>query len=361
MNGLFMAEIAVMSSAYGIGVSANKCFHGDCANAGKNWVDASTDAFGKVTGLYTNGRGKSQSLNQGKYQQRGSNCKCGDSGKFGGSKGDGSDWGYDPDGINFVPWIPPPVPWIPGVPMPMLPFLPDWNALLTRPDDTAQKAADEAPDQIDILEGFLAKNGDLSADLEDMEIIAADENGHIVDINWQDDYNSCANRKWYLNGIPERHKKGSSSTTRGGIRATYGAAYLCGELNDGHVPNGSKPWDYPMDGHHATVNNQLQYARCHLIGRQLGGSGRLDNLVTCLQDTANRQAMTNFENMIREYAKDTDILYLAVPVYNGSNSNGNDGHAALTGIELLAIAEDGRYWYACIENVTNVLPMRSEC
>jgi RHS repeat-associated protein len=371
-NGLLAVPYAAASVAYGTGVGINECIHGRCDNYGQAAYDASNEAFGYLMYGEKHARGGSTHgtrhghMHSGRVPASGRGWNGGTGRPIPRPGDDSDDDFYFPD-----TWSP----WVPLVPIVVI----DWTALNTLPVGTALAAAATLT-AIDLLDGLLMNNNDKDTDqnqkqidlindtmegnqglqtaLENAKLLAAGDDGSIVGIDWRD-HEDCDERRWQKNGSTYRHKLGSDSTTRGGTRATFGVAYLCGELGNGKTPYGAKPWNWPKD--HKIVNNQMQYARCHLIGAQLGGSGALANLVTCLQDTANRQAMLNFEDTIRDAAKTTDIIYIAVPIYNGSNSNGNDGYKALTAIELLAISEDGRYWQACIHNNSYVLPYRGEC
>ena len=63
------------------------------------------------------------------------------------------------------------------------------------------------------------------------------------------------------------------------------------------------------------------HARCHLLGNQLGGSGKdRRNLVTCFQ-TVNNEVMRPLENEVADaVAKGETVLYKVFPIYRSKNS-----------------------------------------
>lgn len=67
------------------------------------------------------------------------------------------------------------------------------------------------------------------------------------------------------------------------------------------------------------ISGQAPYghARGHLIGRQLGGSGKtMQNLVTLYQNPVNTPYMTKYENIVRRAAEEgNQVRYRAVPNY----------------------------------------------
>lgn len=67
------------------------------------------------------------------------------------------------------------------------------------------------------------------------------------------------------------------------------------------------------------ISGQAPYghARGHLIGRQLGGSGRtMQNLVTLYQNPVNTPYMTKYENIVRRAAEEgNQVRYRTVPNY----------------------------------------------
>lgn len=255
--------------------------------------------------------------------------------------GGGGGGGVAPGGGGGNPWRPAP----PRI---------DWNALLTRPENTAQDAANSAPSEIDLLNDLLMVNPDLKQELENQGLLVEDENGRVIDFNFGDP-DDCLAKRWYENGSTVYDAQGSMAGRAGGERASWGAAYLCGTLEKGDEPQ-VNPWDWPEGANPAGVKNQKKWARCHLVGRQLGGSGEADNLVTCLQEPTNRSDMLPFENEIRAkvegtsnlFGWGTDVIYLSIPHYNGSADDGR--FSSLSAISVFAIGADGEIDYRCFGN-----------
>lgn len=77
-------------------------------------------------------------------------------------------------------------------------------------------------------------------------------------------------------------------------------------------------------------------ARGHLLGAQLGGSGRIpENLVTLVQDPVNTPIMRGYENMIRQAVEGGETVnYRVTPVYNG-------GELVPRAVTLEATGSDG--------------------
>jgi hypothetical protein len=63
------------------------------------------------------------------------------------------------------------------------------------------------------------------------------------------------------------------------------------------------------------------HARGHLLGDQLGGSGKVDsNLVTLFQDGPNSPVMRDFETQVRRAVESGQVIdYKVTPIYNGSD------------------------------------------
>jgi hypothetical protein len=63
------------------------------------------------------------------------------------------------------------------------------------------------------------------------------------------------------------------------------------------------------------------HARGHLLGDQLGGSGKVDsNLVTLFQDGPNSPVMRDFETQVRRAVESGQVIdYRVTPIYNGSD------------------------------------------
>ncbi|WP_250655562.1 DNA/RNA non-specific endonuclease [Alkalimarinus coralli] len=67
-----------------------------------------------------------------------------------------------------------------------------------------------------------------------------------------------------------------------------------------------------------TLNNE---ARGHLLGNQLGGSGKIpENIVTLQQNWTNSPVMRDFESSVANVVKQGEVAnYLALPIYKGNN------------------------------------------
>jgi RHS repeat-associated protein len=220
----------------------------------------------------------------------------------------------------------------------------DWNALETRPDDTAQDAADDAPDENDLLNDALMENEPIRDKLEDLGIISVDENGEVTNINWQneeDQWDTCKDEQIYLES--DYVADGSAPGRRGGYRANGAAAFLCNTVDGTDASGSIKPWDWPENNRFG--NKTGRSSRCHLLGRTLGGSGTdRDNLVTCFQQPTNSPNMSRFEMDVREAVNfGENIIYISVPQYNGYNGS-------LSGISVVAVGDRGYYAEECFVN-----------
>lgn len=221
----------------------------------------------------------------------------------------------------------------------------DWNAFNTRPDDTAQEAAHEAPAEIDVLNGALAGNNALIDELENQNIIITDENGNIDDINWQDSDFGCKSE--YAYG-PAPMVRESPAGTKSGKKAFGAAAYLCDEMNGGNEAGRGTPWAWPNTN--TKVNGQYKYARCHLIAKYLGGTGigNPNNLVTCLQYPTNSPVMSGIEAQVHDVVdpfgdEGQHVAYFSIPQYNGAGGT-------LSGIRIIAIGMEGYFLDKCVKN-----------
>ncbi|GAA1018916.1 hypothetical protein Aple_025380 [Acrocarpospora pleiomorpha] len=99
------------------------------------------------------------------------------------------------------------------------------------------------------------------------------------------------------------------------------------------------------------IGSQYEFARCHLIARQLGGAGKRDagrdNLVTCYQKPVNNEYMKEIENDIRAAVEDgQNIGYTVIPEYDSDQSDKPDR------IRMIAISgeNDGLHVNACFLN-----------
>lgn len=168
--------------------------------------------------------------------------------------------------------------------------------------------------------------------LRDDKIVTLDATGAVTEINWKDTERRCAPKYDYTPAEPEEF--GSTSKRKGGIRALGAHAYLCEPLDEGQDPM-VDPWDFP-DPPVEIAPNTYAFSRCHLIGKQFGGYGQGDNLVTCYQHP-NRE-MANFENSLRRsVGKESHLVYIVFPYYNGPADPGR--LPSLGGIYVVAISQ----------------------
>lgn len=277
-------------------------------------------------------------------------------GRYGPGAGtqNGNDTGYDPDDFDF------PNPWIPLVPF--VPLVIDWTALITLPVGTAMAAAllegaitllagalmknededtDQSQKQIDLLNEALEGNESLQNELANTGLITQ-EDGKVVGVDFRNDGESCE-RKYHYGDAPT-FDKGSSDDNLGGDRATWAAAYLCGPLSRGDEPK-VNPWDWPAT--HTRDGKRWPTARCHLVARDLGGSGLADNLVTCPQERMNNSNMKPFEQYVKSQVNGgKDVVYISVPQYNTVQPDVSR-LPALSGIQVIALGADGSFWTAC--------------
>ncbi|WP_241378572.1 LamG-like jellyroll fold domain-containing protein [Glycomyces sp. L485] len=224
---------------------------------------------------------------------------------------------------------------------PRVPVWIDWNAIKTRPANTAQDAADEAPSEIDLLNGALMGNDELVKALEGENIVTTDRDGNVAAINWRADDQDCENTEIYM---PANYKKASDPISRNsGFQASGALAYLCNAKGGSSAEHAIEPWDWPRNNKVSVKNGRM--SRCHLLGKQLGGSGYLvENLVTCFQYPTNSPDMSKLESDVRKAVDfGEDIVYISIPQYNGTNG-------ALSGIRIQAIGDMGYYADQCFKN-----------
>ncbi|WP_433497604.1 LamG-like jellyroll fold domain-containing protein [Sphaerimonospora sp. CA-214678] len=111
-------------------------------------------------------------------------------------------------------------------------------------------------------------------------------------------------------------------------RPTAGLGVYC----DGKIPALDR--DRPVDPFHWPSNNpwiaekkQYQYARCHIIGRQLGGpSKNQNNIVTCNQAPVNSPVMRGIENHVKGVIRSGQgqgrvVIYTVTPKYEGTSTD----------------------------------------
>ncbi|MBB6038036.1 LamG-like jellyroll fold domain-containing protein [Phytomonospora endophytica] len=219
------------------------------------------------------------------------------------------------------------------------------GSLADRPDD-ASKDAVTGDDQIDLLNGLLLDNDQLRDKLIEQGIITVDDSGNVTSINWDTD-GDCSSMPWQ--GEMEKARPDAYNRTE---RATWSAAYLCGDPNPhtkrSKLPN---PWDWPKPNGLAD-DGTWAYDRCHLLGRQLSGPDTRSNLVTCFGSTTNRGDMLTFENETYQrvnprVGSGEHIIYIAVPLYGGTEIRIQNGNSVtyddtLSMIAIYTIGSSGR-------------------
>jgi len=168
--------------------------------------------------------------------------------------------------------------------------------------------------------------------LVQQKVITLGADGTVESIDWQDPEQGCKSE--YGDVDAEQVPTGSTADRNGGPRALGSFAYLCEPLRLGQDPT-VDPWDWPAN-HEETAPGVYPFARCHLVGEQMGGYGDGDNLVTCYQRTTNLK-MLAFENQVRgSVTRDSHLLYIAVPIYNGPSDAPR--LPSLGAIQLVAIS-----------------------
>ncbi|MFC4337011.1 DNA/RNA non-specific endonuclease [Salininema proteolyticum] len=166
----------------------------------------------------------------------------------------------------------------------------------------------------------------------------------LTEIKWRDKDEKC--RPSYEEVEVKNKTPGSDDTRKSGYRALGAAAYLCDPPRKGETAT-KTPWDWPKSNA-VTGKNQEIFARCHLVARQLGGRNITDNLVTCLQMPMNSPVMSGFEGDIRKLVKETDVLYISIPVYKGPAAPRRE--KSLSAIHVIAIAKNGTFLNRCFIN-----------
>ncbi|SDE46522.1 hypothetical protein [Glycomyces harbinensis] len=180
-------------------------------------------------------------------------------------------------------------------------------------------------------------------------IVTVDAEHQITAVNWRDPERDCT--PTYTNGGAEP-ATASAPGYADGPKAVFAGAYLCRPLPDGSKAGNLTLWNWPLDGDEVEVENWLAakhndfaiFHRCHLIAKELGGSGTdVGNLVTCFWRT-NQMMKNEFEFPTRARVRAGEhIIYLSVPQYNGS-----DGE--LSGIRIVAIGNQGHFRDRCYTN-----------
>lgn len=129
-------------------------------------------------------------------------------------------------------------------------------------------------------------------------------------------------------------------------RPTGGYGNYCA----GDIPRGSKATDKRTPGfprkNPYIPRKGYTYARCHLIGDKLGGSGEdMRNLVTCHQNPTNSQKMYHkIEKPTRKAIMNGEnVAYRVTPLYNGAALIPNRIH-------ITAIGDKGFLMDRCLEN-----------
>ncbi|WP_169807904.1 fibronectin type III domain-containing protein [Actinomadura hibisca] len=116
-----------------------------------------------------------------------------------------------------------------------------------------------------------------------------------------------------------------------------------------------KPPGWPAKNEYIPGTKEWRWARGHLLGNQLGGSGSdARNLVTMFQ-LANRELMDPEEDKVANTVKDgEDLYYYVAPVYTDIPSQGEEQDLAKRmpdKIHIVASGEKGFFLDACIPNV----------
>lgn len=89
------------------------------------------------------------------------------------------------------------------------------------------------------------------------------------------------------------------------------------------------------------------HAKGHLLGKQLGGDGKVpSNVVTLFQDPVNNRWMrARYEDQVRSWLDaGRNVMYTSKPLYSGSN-------VIPSGVWITAYSNDGRAFSVAIPNV----------
>ncbi|WP_169732445.1 DNA/RNA non-specific endonuclease [Haloglycomyces albus] len=184
-------------------------------------------------------------------------------------------------------------------------------------------------------------------DLKKENIVVVNDAGKVEEIKFSKEGN-CKTVRSY--GNTDRRREGSDDSRKGGTIASGAAAHLCAPVPEGEPAKRYKPWDWPKNNE-VTEKGQYTYARCHLLGKQLSGYGKLDNLVTCLHEPTNNTAMRPFETDVKRLINEgAEALYVSVPVFRGETQD-DSRHPPLYGIRVLVIYKGGGMQDYCFRNI----------
>lgn len=211
---------------------------------------------------------------------------------------------------------------------------------------------DHDPEKVTALKEFLAGHDTLRDELVDKGLIFVDENGQVTGVERRKDDEKC--KSTYAPGPLGPAPADSMGRT---LRATGSSAYLCDPLPKGQKP-GADPWSWPTGKNPKVAGTGYIFQRCHLVGRQLGGSGAAENLVTCYGNPTNSPEMSGFESTVAGHVKGGEhIVYIVVPIYGGTETRTLADNTtetvtdALSGIEMLAMGDRGTFLAVTIRNV----------
>jgi hypothetical protein len=119
--------------------------------------------------------------------------------------------------------------------------------------------------------------------------------------------------------------------------------------------SGIKPPGFPDPNEYIPGTKEWRYARGHLLGAQLGGSGTEPRNLVTLYQLANREVMDPEEDKIRATVDDGEGLYYYVaPVYTDTPPPGGEQDLSKRmpdKMHLVASGDKGFFLDACIPNV----------
>ena len=211
---------------------------------------------------------------------------------------------------------------------------------------------DHDPEKVAALNEFLAGHDALTDELVNKGLIFVDENGQVTGVERRKDDDKC--KSSYTPGPLAAAPADSMGRT---LRATGSSAYLCKPLAKGQKPQ-ADPWSWPTGKNPKVAGTGYIFQRCHLVGRQLGGSGAAENLVTCYGNPTNSPEMSGFEAEVAGHVKGGEhIVYIVVPIYGGTETRTLADNTtetvtdALSGIEMLAVGDRGTFLAVTIRNL----------
>jgi hypothetical protein len=200
--------------------------------------------------------------------------------------------------------------------------------------------------QIDLLNELLSGT-DLLQQLKQRGAVTVDAEDRVTDIKWRALDEACTSsmRQPEYAPVGEELDPSYSVSRQPGLQAKGAWVYLCGGTYPGGTSARSsiEPWDWPKSNPGSVALEQR--SRCHLIAKDLGGTGDdVANLVSCFQKANNEPYMKKIEQVIRRLSKDQDIFYLVKPQYTGVNGS-------LKGIRIVAIGNKGVNLDICVKNL----------